>query len=235
MPARFRNLFALTLFSVACRQPQDFGPLPAPGPRGVVTTPVRDYPFGDAVDVYRAALDLLYVDGEERPSIIVMYDSAFAARVGEPCPQWPRSGPHKALIDTSTIEGFESIPRVQPRLRQFGYKVPIVFYSNQEFVDIWSAGRAYDSSHSRRPTEPQESFDGEFRRRYPGAWGWAAFSLVGFNQAHTEALLEIRAFCGGGCHSIEVVFFKKMRGTWQAIERLPREVQVFNRLSLPYR
>jgi hypothetical protein len=235
MQGRFRNLLALTVLTVACHQPIDFGPLPAPGPRGVVTTPVRDYPFGDAVDVYRAALDLLYVDGEERPSIIVMYDSAFAARIGEPCRQCPRSGPHKALIDTLTIEGFEAIPRVQPRLRQFGYKVPIVFYSNQSFVDIWSAGRAYDSTHSRHPTEPQESFDGEFRRRYPGAWGWAAFSLVGFNQAHTEALLEIRAFCGVGCHSIEVVFFKKVQGRWQAIERLPREVQVFNRLSLPYR
>jgi hypothetical protein len=232
---RFRNLVVLTLLSVACHQPQDFGPLPALGPRGLVTTPVRDYPFGDAVDVYRAALDLLYVDGEERPSIIVMYDSAFAARVGEPCPQCPRSGPHQAPIDTSTIEGFEAIPRVQPRLRQFSYKVPIVFYSNQKIVDLWSAGRAYDSTHSRRPKDPQESFDGEFRRRYPGAWGWAAFSLVGFNQAHTEALLEIRAFCGGGCHSIEVVFFKKVQGRWRAIERLPREVQVFNRLSLPYR
>jgi hypothetical protein len=235
MPPRFRSLLALTLLLAGCHQPQDFGPLPAPGPRGVVTTPVRDYPFGDAVDVYRAALDLLYVDGEERPSIIVMYDSAIPARVGEPCPQCPRSGPHKALIDTSTIEGFEAMPRVQPRLRRFGYKVPIVFYSNQKFVDMWSAGRAYDSTHSRSPMEPQESFDGEFRRRYPGAWGWAAFSLVGFNQAHTEALLEIRAFCGGGCHSIEVVFFKKVQGRWQAIERLPREVQVLNRLSLPYR
>jgi hypothetical protein len=235
MSTRLRSLLPFAVLSVACHQPQDFGPLPAPGPRGVVTTPVRDYPFGDAVDVYRAALDLLYVDGEERPSIIVMYDSAFAARVGAPCPQCPRSGPHKALIDTSTVEGFEAIPRVQPRLRQFGYKVPIVFYSNQEFVEMWSAGRAYDSTHSRRPTEPQEGFDDEFRRRYPGAWGWAAFSLVGFNQAHTEALLEIRAFCGGGCHSIEVVFFKKVQGRWQPIERLPREVQVLNRLSFPYR
>ncbi len=138
-------------------------------------------------------------------------------------------------MDTSTIEAFATMPPVQPRLRQFGYTVPIVFFSQQKFAEMGSAGRAYDSTHSRRPTEPQEGFAGEFRRRYPGAWGWAAFSMVGFNKAHTEALLEMRAFCGVACHSIEVVFFKKMRGRWQPIERLPGEVQVFNRLTLPYR
>src|SRR6267143_1052977 len=104
MPAQFRNLFALTLLSVGCHQPNDFGLLPAPGPRGVVTTPVRDYPFGDAIDVYRAALDLLYVDGEERPSIIVMHDSAMLRRWG-PC-GCPEQWPHNSLIDASTIEGF---------------------------------------------------------------------------------------------------------------------------------
>ncbi len=234
MQVRFGNLFALTLLSVACHQPQDFGPLPAPGPRGFVTTPVRDYPFGDAVDVYRAALDLLYTDGEERASIIVMPDSV-VPWLGRPCPRCPRFQPHQARMDTSTIEAFATMPPVQPRLRQFGYTVPIVFFSQQKFAEMGSAGRAYDSTHSRRPTEPQEGFAGEFRRRYPGAWGWAAFSMVGFNKAHTEALLEMRAFCGVACHSIEVVFFKKMRGRWQPIERLPGEVQVFNRLTLPYR
>jgi hypothetical protein len=225
MSLRFRNLLPLALLLLGCHQPQDFGPLPAPGPRGVVTTRVRDYPFGDAVDVYRAALDLLYVDGEERPSIIVLHDSAFAARVGAPCPQCPRSGPHKALIDTSTIEGFESIPRVQPRLRSFGYKVPIHFQSYQEVADTWSAGRAPDSTIPRGPRELPERIDREFLRRYPGAWGSVEFSLVGFNRARTEALLQIRQFCGAECHSDEVIFFKKIKGKWTPIERVPREVQ----------
>ncbi len=115
MSARVRNLLLLALFSVACHQPQDFGPLPAPGPRGVVTTPVRDYPFGDAVDVYRAALDLLYTDGDERASIIVMPDSV-VPRLGGPCPRCPRFQPHEASIDTSTIEAFATMPPVLPRL-----------------------------------------------------------------------------------------------------------------------
>src|ERR1700674_802001 len=117
MPAQFRNLFVLTLLSVGCHQPNDFGPQPAPGRRGLVVTPVRDYPFGDAVDVYRAALDLLYTDGEERPAIILMPDSS-VPRSGGPAPRAPRSEPHKASIDTSTIEGFATMPPVQPRLRK---------------------------------------------------------------------------------------------------------------------
>jgi len=34
------------------------------------------YPIGDAIPVYRAVLDLIYLDGNKRPSVIVMLDSA---------------------------------------------------------------------------------------------------------------------------------------------------------------
>jgi hypothetical protein len=223
MPSQFRNLFALTLLSVACHPPNDFGAV-TPGPRGVVDTPVRDYPFGDAVEVYRAALDLLYTDGGERPRIIAMYDSVFARAVGAQCPKCPRFGPHKARIDTSTIEGFATLPPVQPRLRKFGYKVPITFLSNQESAEMWRAGQAYDAAHPARPGEMPDGMDREFLRRYPGAWGSIAFSLVGFDRAHTEALLEIRQGCGAGCYSDEVVFFRKEEGGWRPIERVPRQV-----------
>jgi hypothetical protein len=223
MPSQFRNLFALTLLSIACHLPNDFGAV-TPGPRGVVDTPVRDYPFGDAVEVYRAALDLLYTDGGERPRIIAMYDSVFARAVGAQCPKCPRFGPHKARIDTSTIEGFATLPPVQPRLRNFGYKVPITFLSSQESAEMWRAGQAYDAAHPARPGEMPDGMDREFLRRYPGAWGSIAFSLVGFDRAHTEALLEIRQGCGAGCYSDEVVFFRKEEGGWRPIERVPRQV-----------
>jgi hypothetical protein len=62
-------LAAALAIATACHRPENLGVLPAPGPRGVIVAPVRDYPFGDAVDVYRAALDLLYIDidGTDRP------------------------------------------------------------------------------------------------------------------------------------------------------------------------
>jgi hypothetical protein len=218
------SLFLASL-GLAC-QPNEYGPL-KPGPKGIVETPVADYPFGDAVDVYRAALDLLYKSGSSRPDLIVLRDSAIL-RYGGPCPSCPRFGPHKARIDTSTIEGFASIPAVKPHTRRFDYDVPIAFLTNADVDRMWSAGQVYDSIHSRyhspRPGETDNGYDREFLRHYPGAWGSVDLSVVGFNKPHTEALLEVRELCGIGCHSIEIVFFRRVSGKWQPIERIPREI-----------
>jgi hypothetical protein len=189
MASMRRPLLALFLTSLglAC-QPNQYGPL-KPGPKGIVETPVADYPFGDAVDVYRAALDLLYKEGSSRPGVIVLRDSA---------------------------------------ARRFDYDVPIALLSNAALQQMWTAGQVYDSIHSRyqspRLGETDNGYDREFLRRFPGAWGWVNFSIVGFNKTHTEALLEVREFCGIGCHSLETVFFRKVSAKWQPIERIPKEI-----------
>src|SRR5215212_1921733 len=43
------------------------------------------YPVGDAIPVYRAVLDLIYLDGNKRPGTIVMLDTA-EGHMGGPCP-----------------------------------------------------------------------------------------------------------------------------------------------------
>ena len=223
------------VLALACHRTGDFGVLPPPGPRGLIEVPVRDYPFGDAVDVYRAALDLLYVDGEERPSIILMHDSV-RILPGGVCRQCPMVWPGKSKVDTSTLNAFYARPRIQPRIRDFGYKIPIHFMTFQEQREIWNAGQAYDSVHPPLPGKQGEGPDGEFRRRYPGAWGTATFSLVGFNRMHTEALLELRHLCGSDCNSGEIVFFRKVQGEWVPIERLTRDVfAVWSHPSRRYR
>jgi hypothetical protein len=235
-PKSRRCLLALLLAvaSVACR-PKDYGSL-TPGPRGIVETPVADYPFGDAVDVYRAALDLLYRSGPSRPSMIVIRDSAIL-RYGGPCAKCPPFGPHKSRIDTSSIEGFASIPPVKPRIRKFSYALPIALLTNTELAEMWTAGHVYDSihahDHSPHPGEPSNGYDREFLRHYPGAWGSVDFSLVGFNTTHSEALLEIHESCGAACYSLETVFFRKVSGVWQPIERIPRQVSYEHNL-FPY-
>jgi hypothetical protein len=233
IPRRLLALF-LTSLGLAC-QPNGYRQL-TPGPRGIVETPVADYPFGEAVDVYRAALDLLYKEGPSRPGVIVMRDSAIL-RYGSQCANCSLLGPHEARIDTSTIEGFASIPPAKPRIRKFDYDVPIEFLTNADLVQLTTAGQVYDSihahDHSLRPGEVDNGYDREFLRRYPGAWNSVDLSLVGFNKAHTEALLELREFCGRDCHSFETVFFRKLRGKWQPIERIPREI-TYERSSFRY-
>ena len=61
------------------------------------------YPIGDAVDVYRAALDLLYKEGDNRPAVIVVHDTIEGG--GEkPCPvKCTYVWHHKSAMDTSTI------------------------------------------------------------------------------------------------------------------------------------
>ena len=221
---RWKSLVAAALaVATACHRPNDFGALPAPGPRGIVVAPVRDYPFGDAVDVYRAALDLLYSDGADRPGLIVMLDSV-RLLPGWSCPKCGNGWPGKAVVDTSTFGAFLRQPRVQPRLQHFRYTVPIHYESSAEQLAIAIAGQAYDAAHPQLAGKMPGGFDGEFRRRFPGAWGTASFSLVGFNPAHTEAILQIRQLCGPQCNSDDLVFFKRTGDKWQAMERLTLNV-----------
>jgi len=217
------RLVAALVLAIACHEPKDFGVLPAPGPRGVVVAPVRDYPFGDAIDVYRAALDMLYAYGDERPSIIVMSDSLEilpGCYVAKCTGVWPG----KSVVDPSTYSTFLSGPRVQPRIRDFGYRIPIHLQSHREQSDIWGAGQSYDSAHPPLPGKMAEGPDGGFRRHYPGAWGVALFSLVGFNPKHTEAILQVRQGCGVQCYSDELVFFRRAGDKWQPVERLAQTV-----------
>jgi hypothetical protein len=242
MTSTRRQLLALTVASLALGcQPNGYGSL-KPGPRGIVETPVADYPFGDAVPVYRAALDLLYKEGSSRPRVIVLRDSAISGYRG-PCPKCPPFGPHKSRIDTSTIEGFLERPPVKPRIRKFDYPVPIAFLTYADNIEMSTAGWAYDSAHAHdhsqwrgeiKSAEIDRGYDREFLRRYPGAWGSVDLSLVGFNKARTEALLEVRESCGTDCHSSEIVFFRKTNGRWQPIERIPTEVLLLSRTRFPY-
>src|SRR4051794_24797496 len=91
------------------------------------TAPESDvYPVGDAVGVYRAVLDLLYVDGREHPGYVVLTDTA-RRLAGGPCAsnhcatKWP----HKSAIDTSTIMAYARPSRKTPRIIDFGYRIPI--------------------------------------------------------------------------------------------------------------
>ena len=126
--------------------------------------PSKNFPAtGDTVDVYRAALDLLYIDGSEKPKVIVVHRNA-APRTFGPCGQQCRGRErwaHQSAMDTSTIEAFASLPFVgRPNFRQFGYKIPLVFLTSKERYEMRNAGWAYDSAHPpRRSTSGQVPID----------------------------------------------------------------------------
>jgi len=184
------------------------------------------YPIGDAVGVYRAVLDLLFIDGDESPSIIVLHDTAEGRHGGGPCPLGcPERWTHKSKIDTATILAFARLSPKRPRIIPFEYRIPIAFMSWNEQQRMKEEGRAHLSAQNKANYLEGVEFLTEFRRKYPGAWGKLELTRVGFNAPHTEALVQASFFCGLICHSDEILFLKRIDNRWAVIERIPNEAE----------
>jgi hypothetical protein len=188
------------------------------------------YPVGDAVPVYRAVLDLIYLDGSRRPSVIIIVDSADRGHMGGPCPFAKCVGDvwkHKSKMDTSTVLAYARMTRKRPGLVQFGYPIPIVFISDDDRRRMEADGRELNASHQMPPDLPQHSWGSyaELQRKYAGAWGVMNISKVGFNNRRTEALVQVHEMCGEDCRVHETLFLKRTKGRWRVIERIPEEVE----------
>jgi hypothetical protein len=180
------------------------------------------YPNGDAVYVYRAALDLLYNDVGRRPSVIVMHDTAELAGDG-PCPvACNRPWPHKSRMDTTTILNFARQSPKRPRIRDFGYPIPIKLVSYDDVEMMRHDGIGYLAANKIAADLPGTDLAVAFRRKYPGAWGLTTLTKVGFNTSHTEALVQVRHWCGESCASTETLFLKRIDSQWRVVERIPQ-------------
>jgi hypothetical protein len=189
------------------------------------------YPVGDAAPVYRAVLDLIYLDGNARPPVIIMLDSAEGGHAGGPCPFAKCVGytwSHKSKMDTSTLRAYAWMTRKRPGLVQFGYPVPIVFISYDDVHRMEADGRELLASHPMPPDLPKPNLGlyTELLRKYPGAWGVTILSKVGFNTRHTEALVQAHQWCSDDCRVHETLFLKQTKGRWRVVERIPEEVMV---------
>ena len=222
-------LFSAAFAAFAPSSGAQFSPVPVKNPPWADTTNESSiYPVGDAVPVYRAVLDLIYLDGNKRPPVIVMFDSA-EGHMGGPCPFAKCVGEvwkHKSKMDTSTVLAYARTTRKRPGLVQFGYPIPIVFISQDDMRRMMADGQEFNASHPMPRDLPQHSwgFYGELQRKYPGVWGIATLSKVGFNNRHTEALVQAHELCGEDCRVHETLFLKQTKGRWRVVERIPEEV-----------
>lgn len=184
------------------------------------------YPIGDAVGVYSAVLDLLYVDGAERPRIIVMHDTA-EVRGGGPCPiACDRKWPHKSKIDTATVLAFARLSPKRPKIVPFGYPIPIAFISYEGSNRLRDAMTLRLQRAGKTSYLEAAEFAAEFTRTYPGTWGKLTLSKVGFNKAHTEALVQASLWCGDQCNSNEILFLRRIvAGRWAVVERIPNDAE----------
>ena len=205
-------------------------PVPVKGPTWPDSTKESPiYPVGDATPVYRAVLDLIYLDGNKRPPVIILLDSAEGGHIGGPCPfaictrdSWT----HKSKMDRSTLVAYALLTRKRPGLVQFGYPIPIVFISYDDVRRMQADGRELLASHPMPPDLPKPTwgFYAELLRKYPGAWGVTILSKVGFNTRHTEALVQAHEWCSDDCRVHETLFLRQTKGRWRVVERIPEQV-----------
>jgi hypothetical protein len=183
------------------------------------------YPIGDAVGVYRAVFDLLFIDGAERPRIIVMHDTA-EVRGGGPCPiACDRKWPHKSKIDTATVLAFARLSPKRPKIVPFGYPIPIAFISYEGYNRLRGSMNLRLQRAGRTSYVEEPLFAAEFANTYPGTWGKLTLSKVGFNKSHTEALVQASLWCGDHCRSDEVLFLRRIAGSWTVVERIPNDAE----------
>jgi len=183
------------------------------------------YPVGDAVGVYTAVLDLYFIDGAERPSTIVMHDTAEGRR-GGPCPmQCPEAWLHKSKIELSTMLAFAKLSPKRPKMVPFGYPVPIAYLSyEQANVMRVEGAKILEAEHRSSPGTGDDLLVA-ISKRFPGAWGFITLSKVGFNDSHSEALISVNFFCGVACSDEENLFLKRIDKRWVVIERIPNDAQ----------
>jgi len=181
------------------------------------------YPVGDAEAVYRVVLDTLYHSLRERPPYIVLFDSAHY-RVSycevRGCPVVP---PHKSNIEAETISDFARATLVQSPMRhdlKAGRR--IAFLSSRMMMkDLIDVGALLSDSVQKiyKYAEAMPFWIG-FRRTFPGAWGYAVLTRVGFNESHTQALVQVHHQCGSSCGHFEDMFLERRDGTWRVAERI---------------
>lgn len=188
------------------------------------------YPVGEAIPVYRAVLDLLYRDGDRRPPVIVLWDTAERRSSPGPCPIAKCPGPqwtHKSKMDTTTVLALARLSPKRPRIGDFGYPIPIALISQDDIHRMMADGNEILAARPRQGNESMMAgFYAELARKYPGAWGVTILSKVGFSRRRDEALIWVHQWCGEGCRSIENIFLKKTGSRWRVVERIPSQVDI---------
>jgi hypothetical protein len=172
-----------------------------------------------AYAVFDAVLDSLYHSNGERPDLVVVADSLFW-REGAIVYQGKFFPPHRSVIGTSTIDSFEKVTsRSTPFPSGYRYKGNFRVLGADEYWRLLARGNAI-AAGIPAGEQKEMPYWMAFTERYPKAWGVTVLTDVGFNTDSTEALIQVRHQCGGGCYSSEVILLDRVAGKWKFVERM---------------
>jgi hypothetical protein len=164
------------------------------------------------------------------PSIVVLNDFGMSRVMVCETRSCSILAPYRARINPLTIRNYDSVTTKRTLLRlDFEYHLPLTVMTAQARAEMNLDGDlAIERAKAQHVQQTEIGFWVGFRDRYPGAWGYAVLSQVGFDPRHNEAVVQVMHRCGGGCGSIETMILEKQSGGWQVVARIPEQDQPYD-------
>jgi hypothetical protein len=239
-PQSFRCVsLAALIFATACHRGQLYRGTSDPGASpdlaraqllrriypGAFPIEPRTYPTGDAADVYRVVLDTLYMAPDGSPPIVVLYDLGMSRVMACETRSCSTFAPHRSRINPLSIRNYDSVTTTRTLLRlDFEYHLPLTVMTAQARAEMNLDGElAIERAKAQHVQQTENPFWVGFRDRYPGAWGYAVLSQVGFDPKHSEVIVQVMHRCGGSCGSIETMILEKQSDGWRVVARIPEQ------------
>jgi len=158
-------------------------------------------------EIYSAMIKELYVKPESKLLMIEERTFRYDFSGGDEQP-W-RDKPKGLSIDESAVQDYESKNRGQTLLNKASFKLPV----KSEMITDADLRTIFHGHWGELEWT-------EYYRRFPASDGFIMLSRVGFNTAHTQALLYIGSRSGPGYGEIHFLLLEKANGTWSIKKQL---------------
>jgi hypothetical protein len=162
-------------------------------------------------EIYSTVIQQKYV--QTNTKLLVIEDRTFrydfAIENDEPWRDKPRKG---VAIDPTAAEDYETKNSRQWLLNKASFKLPVKldFITDLDLKAIFRGHWGELEWIS-------------YYRRYSDSRGFIMLSRIGFNTAHTQALLYMGSRCGPGCGDLNFLLLEKINGTWATKKELRKK------------
>jgi hypothetical protein len=161
-------------------------------------------------EIYSSLIQQKYL--EKNNKLLVIEDRTFrydfAVENDEPWRDKPKKG---AAIDQSAAEDYETRNSRQWLFNK-AFKLPV----KMDFITDLDLKAIFHGHWGELEWI-------SYYRRYSESRGFIMLSRVGFNTAHTQALVYMGSRCGPGCGDLNFLLLEKVNGTWTTRKELRKK------------
>ena len=162
-------------------------------------------------EIYSGLIQQKYV--EPNTKLLVIEDRTFrydfAVENDEPWRDKPRKG---VAIDQTAAEDYEARNSRQWLLNKASFKFPVKL----DFITDLDLKAIFHGHWGELEWI-------SYYRRYSESRGFIMLSRIGFNTAHTQALIYIGSRCGPGCGDLNFLLLERVNGNWTTKRELRKK------------